>query len=86
MTCSTCNKQTDSEKTVIRSGQLFTGCDNCLNSQIQGGEFSAKSGRDWQRREFRKDLVQPNEPRDFSRAYPDKAREMYGDETARKYA
>lgn len=63
------------------------GCDVCLASKLQQGDMAAGHRR-FQQREYRKDLVQPNEPRDFVRAYgADRARENgFSDEQIRKYS
>jgi len=49
---------------------------------VKSNEMSAKHNREAMKVRHRKDLVQPNEIA-FGRAYPEKTREMYGDETAR---
>lgn len=70
----------------IRGSEVVKGCEICLSSkQAQG--VSANYERNWQRREYAKDMVQPNQPDQFVRAYgADKAREAgYSDEQIRKY-
>lgn len=72
-------------KTSIRSSKLYTGCEYCLPQQLQQGD-SANFNRRYQQTTYRKELTQPVDPRNFIKAYPDKAREMYGDDTLRKYS
>ena len=74
-------------KSSIHKGRIYTGCDECLNSLIQGSETSAKNSRDKMRRDFAKDTVQLSEPRDFIKAYGvENARQYYTDEQIRKYS
>ena len=47
--------------TVIRHGQLISGCDFCIGSKIQPTDLAASSRRNQQRREYARDLVQPFE-------------------------
>jgi hypothetical protein len=49
--------------------KIATGCEHCLGSQIKkGSENAAKFNRDWQQKEYRKDITQPNDP-SFIKAY-----------------
>jgi hypothetical protein len=72
-------------RSTIKSGKIFTGCDICLPSQLQKGDTAAGNRR-YQQAQYRKDLVQPNMPRDFIKAFPDIAREKYDEETYRKFS
>lgn len=83
--CPTCEQQCDVTKSIIRDGRIFEGCENCLLSQIQQGD-SATFNRKYQQKEYRKELTQPNQPRDFIRAYPDIARDKYNNEIYRKFS
>lgn len=71
---------------VIRNGQVITGCEACINSKRQQG-LSATYERNYQRRQYRKDIIQPNEPMEYVKAYgADKAREAgYSESQIRKY-
>jgi hypothetical protein len=51
----------------------------------QGSPSSAEYYRREQKTKFRRELAQRVDPREFSKAYPEKAREYYGDENFRKY-
>lgn len=82
--CPTCHNK-GTVRTVIRNGNIFEGCDMCLPSQLQKGD-SAAFNRRFQQTEYRKELTQPNQPREFIQAYPDIARERYDDETYRKFS
>lgn len=86
MTCPTCKQDCDSIRTIKHKGELKTGCDNCLASQLVSGDgSSAKYYRNAQRADFRRDLTQPWQ-KEYAKAYPDKAREEWGDEMARKFS
>ena len=82
MICSNCGQEVDSVKSVIVTKQILEGCESCLPKQLQQGE-SAKFNREWQKKQFRKELTQPNQGREFAKAYPKEARERYGDELFR---
>lgn len=87
MICPTCLYNSPSVKTQIHKGELIEGCDNCLGSQIQQGNgTNAQYYRREMQTKHRQNLAQPVDPREFIRAFPDKAREMYSDETYRKYS
>lgn len=79
--CPTCNSEAVAEKSQIKNGQIYYGCDSCLPAQLQKGD-SAAFNRRWQQTEYRKDLLQPNQ-RDYARAYPEDFRERHGDELYR---
>lgn len=74
-------------KTVIHNNKIIVGCEECLSNKVQA-EFANKSIRDWQRGEYRKDLIQKNQPRDFVRAFGvETARKNgYSEEQIRKYS
>jgi ribosome-binding protein aMBF1 (putative translation factor) len=81
--CKVCKKETDTLRSIIHDGKILSGCDNCLDSQIAAdNDRAAKGNREYQRSQYRKDLLQPFQP-EYARAYPDKFREKYGDETYR---
>lgn len=79
--CSVCNEPYNAIRSVIRSGKIYNGCDNCLSQQIQKGN-SAAFNRRYQQTEYRKELTQPNQ-REYARAYPDDFRKRHGDELYR---
>lgn len=84
MKCITCLKPCDKQRSTIRNGVVIKGCDTCLASQIQQGD-SAKFYREAQKREFRRELTQPWQ-KEFAQAYPDQARQEWGDYLFRKHA
>ena len=85
MKCSTCNKDCDSLLSIIHRGKVLSGCEQCIASQrVTTDGHSAKFYRDAQKKEFRRELTQPWE-KDYARAYPDQAREEWGDDTARRH-
>jgi hypothetical protein len=88
MTCPECHKETEAITSRIISGKIITGCDNCLRDNInQQAQGAAKYHRDRQKEDYRKDITQPNQGRDFIRAYGvDKAREYMTDDTIRRLA
>lgn len=72
---------------IIRAGKVVTGCEVCIGLKQNQG-LSASYERNYQRREYAADIVQPNQPREFLKANgADVAREHgYTDETIRKYS
>lgn len=86
MKCPTCSVGTESIKSSIVSGRVVTGCPACLPKQLQkSAPTAAKYYRREQQTKFRRELTQRVDPKNFSRAYPEKAREIYGDEKFRGY-
>lgn len=85
--CPNCHKQSSSIKSIIARGEIMTGCEHCLHTLRKGHGGAAKYQRDRQRETYRRDILQPNQPRDFVKAYgADVARENgYTDEQVRKY-
>lgn len=72
---------------AIRDGRVVSGCELCLSTRkLQGG--SAGYERNWQRREYARDIVQPNQPNEYVRAQgAAKAREAgYTEEMIRRYS
>lgn len=86
MKCPSCQQETISIKSVIRKEEILTGCDHCLSSLVQSNIMSAKYNRDRMKEDYRKDIIQNTNPRDYAKAYPKQARELYGDEEFRKLA
>jgi len=73
---------------VIVAGKIVTGCELCIGSKKQRANPSAaKYHRDMDRRDHAKDIVQPNQPWQYVKAYgADKAREAgYREDQIRKY-
>lgn len=72
--------------TVLRNNELVVGCEQCVDARLQHGS-SAAFDRRWQQTEYRRDLTQKNQPRQFIQAFgADKAREHgYSEEQIRKY-
>lgn len=65
-------------KVIIRNGKIVEE----EATIVHANQMSAKFDREHMKREHRKDLIQPNQV-DFAKAYPDKAKEMYGEDTLR---
>lgn len=66
------------KKVVIRNGKIIEG-----EAQVaKPNDLSAKFDREHMKREYRRDLVQPNQV-DFAKAWPEKAKEMYNEDTLR---
>lgn len=85
-TCSNCKRPNADEKTVIFQGKIYTGCEGCLPTTThQEAAGSAKYWRDRQREDYRRDITQPNQ-KEYARAYPEKFREIHGDDLYRKLA
>lgn len=74
--------------TIIVQNKLVTGCDLCLEDQIIISPESARSKREWQKKQYRADTLQPvpSQARDFVRHHGvEKSREWgYSDEEIRK--
>lgn len=79
----------DCHKTVsvLRHGVLLIGCPVCINSPVQQGD-SAAFYRRAQQVQYRRELVQPNQPEQFVKAHGVvKAREFgYSEDQIRKYS
>lgn len=72
---------------AIRGGRVVSGCELCLSARkLQGG--SAGYERSWQKRQYARDIVQPNQPEQYVRAQgAAKAREAgYTEAMIRKYS
>lgn len=67
-----------SKKVVIRNGKIVE--EGAI--VVKPNESAAKFNREHMKREFRKDLLQPTQV-DFARAYPEKAKELYNEDTLR---
>lgn len=68
--CENCKLETDQQKTIINGGKLFRGCDLCMPALLQQGTAgAAKYYRDRQKEDYRRDLVQPNQGREYIKAY-----------------
>lgn len=76
MICASCGEDRGVIKSVIKNGTLIKGCSFCLPQQLQQGD-SAKYFREWQKTEYRKDLLQPNQP-GFVKAYGAETAKQYG--------
>lgn len=66
------------KRVVIRNGQIVED----EATVIKPNDLSAKSSREHMKREHRKDLLQPSQVA-FAKAYPDKAKELYNEDTLR---
>lgn len=73
--------------TILRGGVLIKGCELCIGTPLQQGD-SAAFYRRVQRADYRRDLVQPNMPDQYVKAWgANKARESgYTDEQVRRYS
>lgn len=67
--CSNCKKKKDIIRSAVKNGvYLKDMCDGCLNSSVGFADKARAFEREWQQREFARDLIQPQDP-DFPRAY-----------------
>lgn len=85
MRCNRCH-MTRQIRSGIKNGVAFRNlCDKCIGV-LDSAVFSRHYERQYQRREYAKDIVQPSE-KDFARLYgEDKARENgWTDEELRKF-
>lgn len=84
--CPTCNRDTDAVISRIVGKQIMVGCGECLwDNMLQQASGTAKYWRDRQKEDYRRDITQPNQ-KEFAKAYPEKFREIHGDELFRKLA
>jgi ribosome-binding protein aMBF1 (putative translation factor) len=89
MICIKCDRKCNSIKSVIVSGSIIEGCENCISSNLQKGSgTTAAYYKREQQTKFRRDLTQPVEPREYIKAFGvDAARAKgFNDETIRKYS
>lgn len=86
MTCPNCKQEVDKVKTVIKSNGIHSGCDICLPTLLQGHSLAAKYTRDRMKEDYRKDIIQPVDTRDYAKAYPKQFIEKFGEENYRKYS
>lgn len=72
---------------IISKGKIYTGCELDVG-KIETSEYSAKFNREWQKKHYRKELSQPNDPKNFVRAVgAERARENgYSEEQIRRYS
>lgn len=66
------------KRVIIKNGKII----EAKASTIIANPNSAKFNREHMKREHRKDLLQPNQV-DFAKAYPEKAKELYNEDTLR---
>lgn len=85
--CSKCNKNVDLVRSTVKKGvHLKDVCDPCLGSFRGFADKARAFERDWQKRHYAKDLVQPWEKEYISAYGADKAREAgWNEEAIRKY-
>lgn len=82
--CPTCDRQTYKVRSIIRRGVILEGCAICLTEQLQQGhEGAARYNREWQKKEYRRDLLQPGEA-GFVKEYPKQASELFDDDYIRR--
>lgn len=83
--CSNCDRQ-NTLYSGIKNGESYNNlCDRCIGT-LGSSEFFRRYDRQWQRREYAKDIVQTWEP-DYAKAYgADAARKAgWTDDQIRKY-
>lgn len=66
------------KKVVIRNGKIVED----KATAVIPNELSARYNREQMKREHRKDLLQPTQT-DFAKAFPEKAKELYNEDTLR---
>lgn len=85
--CSVCKRKVDTLRSAVKDGQYLSDrCDRCLAAFGGFADSARKYERDWQKREYAADLVQPWERDKYLKLYPERAREHgYTDEDFRLY-
>lgn len=89
MKCDNCKKKVESVKSAVVNGVFLSKrCNLCLNNSVEANPMAAKYKRDRQREKHRKDIIQRYDGteinKEFVRAYPEQAREQFGDEVMRE--
>lgn len=90
MICRICKKEAGTLRSGVKNGRYLTDrCEDCFDSNIAFADYARKYNRDRQREDYRKDILQrwdgDKPDKDFVRAYPEKSRELWDNETLRKY-
>lgn len=71
--CSNCKRKVDELHDGIKDGVYYEElCERCVGT-IGSAEFSRQYYRQYQRRHFARDLIQPGE-KEFIKEYPEQAR------------
>lgn len=87
--CTNCHKDKDLYS-GIRNGKTFKDvCESCANIVTATAIYARKFERDWQQREYAKDILQRwrgVEPSgEFIRAYREESEQQWGPDVLRKY-
>lgn len=82
------NHNCPSNIAILHQGQIIYRCDDCIDDVIKGNPEAAKHRREWDKKQYRKDTIQPTESqaRDYAKLYPDDFRKRFGDNNYRKYS
>lgn len=88
MTCPICNNKATTLRSAVKNGRFISErCDRCLASFVTGAVFARQYERNWQKREYAKDIIQRYEGTDpnpeFVQAYPKQAAEHWGESVLR---
>jgi len=84
--CNNCRTESEIIRSAVKNGEYIEGfCDNCLAAYRPTALYGRQYERQWQRREYAKDIIQSFDP-EFIKVYPDKAKEAgWSDEDIRQY-
>lgn len=90
MICPICNQPADILRSVVKDGEYFSErCERCMHTNQPTAAYARKYNRDRDREDHRKSLLQRWEgdhlDSDFARAYPERAKELFGEDEVRKY-
>lgn len=88
MICPICKRDVDALRAMARNGKYVSArCDSCHNNGFRIADSARKYERDWQRRHYAKDLVQPSDT-DYAKAYGvDQAKDRgWSEDDLRKHA
>ncbi len=67
--CPVCKRQVDNLVSGVKNGKYISErCQRCLNNTIHSAEFYRRNERQYQRREYAKDILQPWEE-GYAKAY-----------------
>lgn len=87
MKCLVCKREVDTLRSAVKNGEVISErCDRCLDSVKSLADGARQYERNWQRRHYAKDIIQPFEKEKYIKAYPEQARKHgYSEEDLRKF-
>ena len=85
-TCPVCKQPADDLISGVSQGQYISDrCQSCWADAKTSALYARQYDRQWQRRHYAKDIIQPFEKEAFIKNYPKQAKEIYSEEDFHKY-